>query len=90
MDELIMTTWIVDWGPECNGSRYALLQAESYKEAGLLVDQVGYTKGLTVVPLVLSDEDDTPYLEIAAPAEVYTGRTLAETVAYSVEASEEI
>ena len=90
MDELIMTTWIVDWGPECNGSRYALLQAESYGEAELVADQVGCTTNITVVPLVLSDEDDTPYLEIAAPAEVYTGRTLAETVAYSVEASEEI
>ena len=80
-----MITWIVDWGPECNGSRYALLQAESYGEAELVADEVGCTTNITVVPLILGDEHDTPYLEIAAPAEAYTGKTLGETVAYSVE-----
>ena len=79
-----MITWIVDWGPECNGSRYALLQAESYGEAELVADEVGCTTNITVVPLILVG-DDTPYLEIAAPAEVYGGKTLAETVAFSVE-----
>ena len=43
-----------------------------------------------VVPLVLGEEHDLPYLEIAEPDEVWEGKTLAETVTDSVEASEEI
>ena len=85
-----METWIVDWGPESNGSRYALLQASSYEEAELIVDGVGDPTHVLVVPLVLGEEHDLPYLEIAEPDEVWEGKTLAETVTDSVEASEEI
>ena len=85
-----METWIVDWGPDSNGSRYALLQASSYEEAVLVVDQIGDPTHALVVPLVLGEEHDQPYLEIAEPDEVWEGKTLAETVTDSVEASEEI
>ena len=85
-----MYTWIVDWGPDSNGSRYALLQASSYGEAELVVDQIGDPTHALIAPLVVSDEYDIPYLEIGEPDEVYAGKTLAETVTDSVEASEEI
>ena len=60
-------TWIVDWGPECGDTRYALIQHDGTESEVLReLDAMGDLTGVRVRELVIPPEgvDGMQYLEI--------------------------
>jgi hypothetical protein len=72
-----LKTYVVDWGPDCNGGRYGLIQATSMNEAIWDLDAiVGYPD--SIAPLEIPESDGIRYTEIDPPTKAYSGSHLIE------------
>jgi len=69
-----MKTYIIDWGKDSNGGRYALTQARSLDDAWWNADSVGAPFKIEELKIP-KDEEGLRYMEIAEPEEKYCGTT---------------
>ena len=72
-----MKTFIVDWGKNSNGSRYAIVQATDIDRASLSVDAIGAPFKIQELKIPEGMEGER-YLEIDAPKEPWTGPEIKE------------
>lgn len=72
-----MKTFLIDWGADCaSGGRYALIQAETEKDAIIDGDRVGWP--FKIKELVIPVSDGIRYMEINAPKRYFTGTKFSE------------
>ena len=60
-----MKLFLLDWGKECNGSRYAIISARNKRSLWFHVDEIGDICG--VLAKEINDDKDSPdsfYLEL--------------------------
>jgi len=68
-----MRTYIIDWGKDANGARYALVQAKSLRQAWLDIDcTIGEPENIKPLRIPKSWMD-IRYLEIESPEDPIEG-----------------
>jgi|AACY02.7.fsa_nt_gi hypothetical protein len=74
-----MKTYIIDWGEESNGGRYALIQARSFDEAWWDADAIGGPFHIAELKIPRgAPERRGRYMEIDAPKKRYAGASFDE------------
>ena len=72
-----MKTFLVDWGENANGGRFALVQATSMGKAFWDADSIGSPFFISELRIP-KDTDGIRYVEIDSPTEQYAGTPLPE------------
>lgn len=70
-----MNVYIIDWGENCNGKRYALLAALDRVHLSLEIDAVGDPSGCKCCNLgewLFENGEEENYLELGTEKECYT------------------
>jgi len=75
-------TYVIDWGIEANGGRFALIQAPSISKAWMDADMVGCPERIAELVLKPFDYDggDMRYVEIDQVGDPWTGETLCDSI----------
>ena len=72
-----MKTYLIDWGENCNGERYALIQSRNIQEAFFDADSIGSPHRIAELKIpIYSEEEGVRYLEIESPEKPYEGKTI--------------
>ena len=74
-----MKTFLIDWGENCNGARFALVQAKDLSHAVWETDRIGGYFNIAELK-IKRNEDEVRYLEIAQPENVFSGSAILEAV----------
>jgi hypothetical protein len=72
-----MKTFLVDWGENANGGRFALVQATSMEKAFWDADSIGSPFSISELRIP-KDTDGIRYVEIDIPTEQYAGTPIPE------------
>ena len=72
-----MKTFLVDWGENANGGRFALVQATSIEKAFWDADSIGSPFSISELRIP-KDTDGIRYVEIDIPTEQYAGTPIPE------------
>lgn len=72
-----MKTFVIDWGANANGGRYALVQAKDESDAFDVADSIGSPSHIAELKIPKNIDGDR-YMEIDAPEKVYEGALLSE------------
>jgi hypothetical protein len=72
-----MRTFLLDWGENANGGRFALVQATSMEKAFWDADSIGSPFSISELRIP-KDTDGIRYVEIDIPTEQYAGTLLPE------------
>jgi len=77
-----MKTFIIDWGVGSNGGRFAMIQADTIKDAWFDADMIGSPFKITELKIKLHDTGDGKirYMEVNSPDEPYAGKPIEESV----------
>jgi hypothetical protein len=73
-----MKTYLVDWGKNPNGGRFAIIQAPSLREATIAADDIGSPFRIAELIIPKLDGDGSRYLEIEQPTDPYCGPNIAD------------
>jgi hypothetical protein len=76
-----MKTYIIDWGANANGGRFALIQASSMGKAFWEADSIGSPFDIAELRIP-KDQDGVRYAEIDIPATQYAGASLPDCGAF--------
>ena len=70
-----MKTFIVDWGENCMGARYALVQGEDEEDAFWIADDIG--SPFKIAEFILGERGlEWAYMEIEQPEDIYAGQKI--------------
>ena len=70
-----MKTFIVDWGKNCMGARYALVQGDSEEDALWTADVIG--SPFKIAEFILGGRGvDSAYMEIEQPEDIFAGQKI--------------
>jgi hypothetical protein len=83
-----MKTFLIDWGENCRGARFALIQAKDLHHAVWETDIIGSPFNIAELKLK-RNEEEVRYLEIAQPENVFCGVSILDAVEWK-HSSEEI
>lgn len=77
-----MKTFIVDWGKDSTGGRFALIQETSIENAWVVADSIGSPFEIEEFKIKLHDTGDGKirYMEMDTPKEIYAGDTIEKSI----------
>lgn len=70
-----MKTFIIDFGPKCNGGRFALVQSETMEGAFWAADEIG--SPFKIAQLIIPKREGIRYIEIEQPGIPFAGGKLS-------------
>tara|TARA_R110000751_G_scaffold3297_3_gene16442 strand:- start:2643 stop:2966 length:324 start_codon:yes stop_codon:yes gene_type:complete len=66
--------FLLDWGKECGGARYAIIKSPSREQLGLRVDGIGDPSDVKAMEIDNGGDNDGFYVELIDPKKAYANR----------------
>lgn len=64
--------FLLDWGKEANGARYAIIEAPDREQLGLCVDGIGDPSAAKAMEIANGSEGEGFYVELIEPERAYS------------------